>query len=51
MSGRSARAPGAVATIDQRGPGGWLIGMVYGRLTNRYLATEGAGLRARAEAV
>ncbi len=41
----------AVATIDQRGPGGWLIGMLYGRLTNRYLATEGAGLRARAEAV
>jgi uncharacterized membrane protein len=41
----------AVATVDQRGPGGWLIGALYGRLTDRYVATEVAGLRARAEAV
>jgi hypothetical protein len=41
----------AVLTVDQRGPGGWLIGTLYRRLTNRYLEMEGAGLRSRAEGV
>lgn len=39
----------AVSRIEQRGPGGWLIGVLTRNLTNRYLATESAGLKARVE--
>jgi uncharacterized membrane protein len=43
---------GSIATlgVDQEGPLGRLLGRVMARLTHRYLATEAAGLRARAEA-
>lgn len=48
-----ASGDGALATsrIDQNGPGGWLIGTLTKGLTNRYLAMETAGLKARAEEV
>jgi uncharacterized protein YndB with AHSA1/START domain len=39
----------AISRIDQEGPGGWLIGTIYKGLSNRYLAMEGAGLKARSE--
>jgi uncharacterized membrane protein len=39
----------AISRIDQQGPGGWLIGTIYKGLSNRYLAMEGAGLKARSE--
>ena len=37
-------------TIDQRGVLGTLVGLLTKRLTRRYLAMEGAGLRQRVEA-
>ena len=37
-------------TIDQRGVLGVLVGLLTKRLTGRYLAMEGAGLRQRVEA-
>lgn len=37
-------------TIDQRGVLGVLVGLLTKRLTRRYLAMEGAGLRQRVEA-
>ena len=40
----------AISRIDQNGPAGWLIGSLTKGLTNRYLAMESAGLKARAEA-
>ncbi len=39
-----------VQTIDQRGPLGVLVGRLTRRLTRRYLAMEGAGLKERVEA-
>jgi hypothetical protein len=39
----------AISRVDQQGPGGWLIGVLTKGLTNRYLAMESAGLKARAE--
>lgn len=39
----------AVSRVDQTGPGGWLIGVLSKGLTNRYLAMESAGLKARSE--
>src|SRR5262245_8873585 len=37
-------------TIDQRGPLAGIAGLLTGRLTRRYLAIEGAGLKQRCEA-
>lgn len=39
----------AISRLEQQGPGGWLIGMLTRSLTNRYLAMESAGLKARVE--
>jgi uncharacterized protein YndB with AHSA1/START domain len=36
-------------SIEQSGPLGAVVGRATGRLTRRYLATEGAGLKARCE--
>jgi hypothetical protein len=36
-------------SIDQRGPIGVMIGLLMRRLTRRYLALEGDGLKARSE--
>jgi uncharacterized membrane protein len=49
----TATGNGAVTArldLDQRGPLGWLIGTVYGRMTRRYIGMEAAGLKARSEA-
>jgi len=35
--------------IEQRGPGGFLVGVLLHRLTKRYLALEAAGLKACSE--
>lgn len=40
----------AQQTLIQSGPLGAIFGRVYARLTRRYLALEGAGLRQRCEA-
>ena len=39
----------ATLSVDQGGPAGWLVGLLYGRLTRRYLRMEAAGLKQRAE--
>src|SRR5262245_47910600 len=39
----------AISTLDFAGPIGWLVGRVYGSLTQRYMDMEGAGLKARSE--
>jgi uncharacterized membrane protein len=39
----------ATSTIDQDGPLGWLLGAALAKLTNRYLALEGEGLKKRCE--
>ena len=39
----------ATARLEQRGPLGGLLGRLTRRLSDRYLAMEAAGLRARAE--
>lgn len=39
----------AISTVVQAGPVGRLIGLVSKKLSNRYLAMEGAGLKVRAE--
>jgi len=46
-----ASGTGTVArsAVEQHGPLGWLIGRLSASLTNRYLAMEAAGLKARAE--
>jgi uncharacterized protein YndB with AHSA1/START domain len=36
-------------TLDQHGPVGWVVSLVVGRLTRRYLDLESAGLKARSE--
>ena len=48
----SSRHDGIVTVrleLDQRGPLGWLIGTVYGRMTRRYIGMEAAGLKRRSE--
>jgi uncharacterized membrane protein len=40
----------ATSTVDQEGPLGPLFGRLLKKLTDRYLAIEGAGLKARSEA-
>jgi uncharacterized membrane protein len=40
----------AISRIEQRGPAGWLAGLLTRRLTNRYLEIEGRGLKTRSEA-
>jgi uncharacterized membrane protein len=37
--------------IDQRGPGGWLVGHLLRRKTERFLQMEGEGLKALSERV
>jgi uncharacterized membrane protein len=39
----------ARSVVEQHGPGGFLIGLLTKGLTNRYLALEGQGLKARSE--
>jgi uncharacterized membrane protein len=39
----------AVSSITFAGPIGWLVGRVWGSLTQRYMDLEGAGLKARSE--
>lgn len=39
-----------VLRVTYFGPVGWLIGLIYGPLTRRYLALEAACLRQRVEA-
>lgn len=40
----------ATARLDQKGPGGAVVGLLTACLTRRYLDMEVAGLKARAEA-
>jgi uncharacterized membrane protein len=39
----------AISTMTFAGPLGWLVGRVWGSLTQRYMEMEGAGLKARSE--
>jgi uncharacterized membrane protein len=39
----------AVSTIAFAGPIGWLVGRIWGSLTQRYMEMEGAGLKTRSE--
>ena len=36
-------------TLDWRGPLGWLVGLIFGRIARRYLSLEAAGLKKRCE--
>jgi uncharacterized membrane protein len=38
-------------SIEQRGPLAWLVALLAGGVTRRYVAMEAAGLKARAEAI